>query len=158
MLPSILFLALSALGVNYGYEPLPEGGMRYIVQFTPEELREAEQAGENLDSDIPSKVGEVRSISIRLGNAVLPKELGPPSKSSSDESSMPMMKEPQQPDVEKEKGQEKEKEKDAGGESTKPWMPLILVAILLIVSVAGNVYLLWIYAELRKRCRTALTP
>jgi hypothetical protein len=38
-------------------------------------------------------------------------------------------------------------------EPAKPWIPLILVSILLFASIGGNVYLLWIFAELRKRYR-----
>jgi hypothetical protein len=43
----------------------------------------------------------------------------------------------------------------SAGELAKP-MPLICVSIFLFLSLAGNFYLFWIYAELRKRFRAML--
>ena len=67
MLPIILLLTASAVGINYGWEPLPEGGMKYIVQFKPETLIEAQKAGFDLESNIPSNVGDVRALAFRSG-------------------------------------------------------------------------------------------
>ena len=41
------------------------------------------------------------------------------------------------------------------GELAKPW-PLIGTLLLLFTSLSGNFYLVWIFAELRKRYRALL--
>jgi hypothetical protein len=42
-------------------------------------------------------------------------------------------------------------------EPVKPWMPLILVSLGLFASLGGNVYLTWIFADLRRRCRASIS-
>jgi len=42
-------------------------------------------------------------------------------------------------------------------EPAKPWMPLILVSLGLFASLGGNVYLTWIFADLRRRCRASIS-
>ena len=42
-------------------------------------------------------------------------------------------------------------------EPAKPWTPLILVSLGLFASLGGNAYLAWIFADLRRRYRAALS-
>jgi len=181
MLPSILILAASAVGINYGWEPLPEGGMKYIVQFEPETLIEAQKAGFDLESNIPSNVGDVRTIAVRLGTGPLPHKFPPlepnlqfPSpnqerrkpngtaKEDQNAKPQPLLQSPQgKPLATPAEASKTSKESKAASptaplESAKPWLPLYAVSIALIASLAGNFYLLWIYAELRKRYRALL--
>ncbi len=43
-----------------------------------------------------------------------------------------------------------------GAETAKPWLPLTLVTFGFFLSLGGNVYLGWLFAELRKRYREAI--
>jgi len=197
MFSSILLLAASAVGSNYGWEPLTEGGMKYIFQFELKELEEAQKAGAELGSEIPSKVGDVRAISIRLGSGPLPqtdaplnKELKfPPADSANRDRSAPdraaqvgrdaktqnipwpppLLNNPSAKPLASQAGYSEpadtpkaSKESKtaatppAAGEPGKPWLPLTGVSLALCASLGGNAYLLWIFAELRKRYRAAL--
>ena len=40
---------------------------------------------------------------------------------------------------------------------SKPWMALVFTLLLLFASLGGNVYLLWIAGDLRRRYRDLLT-
>jgi len=62
------------LGVDVGWQPLPEGGMEYIIQIEPE-LLEALGRGEQVQSDIPPQVGDVRAYRILVGNQPVPRKL-----------------------------------------------------------------------------------
>jgi hypothetical protein len=193
MFPSILLLAASAVGINYGWEPLPDGGVKYIVQFKLDELEEARNSGKDIESDIPSTVVDVRSISIRLGTSQLPRE-NPPAKTdlqfpapnqeirkpdSAAPANLdakpgnsalppPLLQSPQgkplaaqasfNEPAEKSKTAPDSKSAAASlaiGELAKPW-PLIGMLLLLFTSLSGNFYLVWIFAELRKRYRALL--
>ncbi|MCC6126604.1 MAG: hypothetical protein IT426_16710 [Pirellulales bacterium] len=185
MLPGILLVAALTLGIEYGWEPLPEGGMKYIVQFDPAALEEARQADIELESNVPSDVGDVRSISIRLGTGQLPRKSSPPKSelefpaserertksagtAQADLAAKPqLMLSPQGKPLATQAGFNEPKEESktvkeskaaappSAPELAKPW-PLIGALILLFASLGGNVYLLWIFAELRKRHRALL--
>jgi hypothetical protein len=147
MLPSILLLAASAVGITTGWEPLPGGGMKYIIQLEPEAL-EAHKTGEDLESDIDSRIHDIRSVSIRLGTGEVRRVYPPPGK---DEQKPEISAKPQSLP----KDPKATSTPPATGEPAKPiW--LIVVSLLLSVSLGGNVYLLWIHAELRKRYRATL--
>jgi hypothetical protein len=187
MFSGILLVAALTAGIEYGWEPLPEGGMKYIVQFDPAALEEANRAGVELESNIPSQVGDVRSIAIRLGSGQLPRT-NPPAKAElafpgaqrenpknigagqADRAKPQLMQSTQGKPLATQTGYDEPKEtkeepKNApesktaaapsGGELSKPW-PLIGALLLLFASLGGNGYLLWIYAELRKRHRAVL--
>ncbi len=182
MFPGILLLAASAVGINYGYEPLPEGGMKYIIQFHLDELEEAQKVGKDLESDIPSQVGDVRSISIRLGTGPIPRENAPSKADSNFPASKqesrkpetaamppPLLQSPQgkplatqtsfnEPAMKVKTTPETNSATASlslAGELSRPW-PLIGILLLLFTSLGGNCYLIWIFAELRKRHRTLL--
>lgn len=188
MFSGVLLVAALTAGIEYGWEPLPEGGTKYIVQFDPAALEEANRAGVELESNIPSQVGDVRSIAIRLGSGQLPRA-NPPAKAElavpgaerenpktegtgqADRAKPQLMQSTQgkllatqtgydEPKETKEEPKnDPESKTDAapsgGGELSKPW-PLIGALLLLFASLGGNGYLLWIYAELRKRHRAVL--
>jgi hypothetical protein len=122
----LVAIAVATLGIDVGWQRLPEGGMMYIIQLDPQTL-EALRAGQPIESDIPAVAGEVRSYRIVVGQARLPRE-APPSKPS-----------PPAPE-----------------EPAKPWLPMTLTLIVLFASVGANVYLGWIVVEFRRRCRGLL--
>jgi hypothetical protein len=153
MIPCFLLLAASAVGFDYGWESLPDGGSMYIVQFDPAVLEEAQIVGLPLQSDIPAEIKDIRTISIRLGTEPLPKK-SPPMKSEADlsqKSPPPMLLSPQSNNVKPPSSKEtKPLESTSAAESPKPWW-LIGISIFLCASLGGNFYLLWIFATLRKR-------
>jgi hypothetical protein len=62
--------AAAALGINFGWQRLPEGGMEYIIQLDPQSL-DALRAGQPIQSDVPPAAGEVRSYRIIVGTEKL---------------------------------------------------------------------------------------
>lgn len=66
-------LLTAALGYDVGWQPLPDGGMEYIIQIEPH-LLEMLKNGEQLVSDIPPNLRGVRSYRITVGTAELPRE------------------------------------------------------------------------------------
>lgn len=73
-----LLLAIAAVTVDYGYQPDGRGGVEYIVQVTQEEFEHVRQAGEFSSVIDPEVRGRVSRILIRVGNAKLPRDAGPP--------------------------------------------------------------------------------
>ena len=73
----LISIAVATLGIDYGWQRLPEGGMQYIIQLNPQAL-EALRAGQPIESDIPAGAGEVRSYRIIVGRGALPHDLPPP--------------------------------------------------------------------------------
>jgi hypothetical protein len=72
----IACIAAVLLGVDAGWQPLPEGGIEYIIQIEPQ-LLETLKSGEPIQSDVPSYVKDVRAYRIVVGTAKLPRELPP---------------------------------------------------------------------------------
>jgi hypothetical protein len=73
---TIVLLAASVLGLDYGWQPLTGGGFEYIIQIEPE-LLDSLQAGETLRSDLPPYLRDVRSYRIQVGRGPVPR-LGNP--------------------------------------------------------------------------------
>jgi hypothetical protein len=184
MFASILLLVASVIGHNYGWEPLPDGGVVYVFQFAPEELATAQEAGVPLESEIRTNL-DVRSIKIQTGTGPLPR-IDPPLKSekkSKPDVPMPTNSDAKSPNsdlpaplLQSAEGkplatpasfnEQTDSSKTAkepttnavsspASELVKPW-PLICALLLLFISLAGNIYLLWIFADLRKRYRAQL--
>ncbi|MBW3598513.1 MAG: hypothetical protein KY475_14730, partial [Planctomycetes bacterium] len=63
-----LLLAASALGVDYGWRPLQEGGLEYIIQIEPEVFASLAKGGDVL-SEIHPQAQDVRRFRIRTGRA-----------------------------------------------------------------------------------------
>ena len=76
MCGNILFLAAVLGGIDAGWEPLPEGGVQYLIQIDPG-LLESRGLGESLESCIPPQVQDVRVVRISVGTGPLPRELPP---------------------------------------------------------------------------------
>jgi hypothetical protein len=83
-----LCMATAVLGVQVGWQKLPEGGMEYIIQFDSQTL-EALKAGQPVQSDIPPGAGDVRSYRIVVGTERLPRDT-PPEKPKPSGPWMPM--------------------------------------------------------------------
>lgn len=123
----LIVLTAATLGIDAGWQRLPDGGMEYIIQLDSRAI-EALQAGEPLRSDIPAEAGEIKAYRIKFGADKLPRETPPPK---------PV----------------EEKEKPAV--PAKPWLTLIAVLLLLFASLAANVYLVWILGGLRRKANAA---
>lgn len=77
MCGSMLLVAAIAVGIDAGWQIHPDGGMEYIIQIEPEML-ESLRAGDEVASDIPSYLGDIRGYRIRVGSGDLPHENPPP--------------------------------------------------------------------------------
>jgi hypothetical protein len=171
----LISIAVATLGIDYGWERLPEGGMLYIIQLKPEEL-DSLRAGQRLESDVPRAAGEVRSYRIVVGRGLLPHDAPPPSVTPPEkalpvasrvaEPALPTIIAPNAKPLSGERAsfeepakpatdnpQSKPAAKPAPQEPAKPWLPLTLTLFGLFGSVGANAYLGWIVLELRQRCR-----
>ncbi len=188
MCAHVFWFSMAIVGINVGWQPLPEGGMEYIIQLDPQTL-EALKAGETIHSDVPPSAGEVRAYKIVSGTKKLPRinlaeaNSPPPAKladraqlpsnptqtatadQSSKFSSTPLPEAAQKPLIASPAAYLEQAESSSGSavaspkhamekeEPAKPWMPLIVTALGLFASFGGNVYLVWIFADLRRRYR-----
>ncbi len=71
-MPATWMLAAAVLGVDVGWQPLPGGGMEYIIQIEPE-LLDALRRGEVVVSQVPPQVKDVRQYRIVVGRGRLPR-------------------------------------------------------------------------------------
>ena len=174
----MICLAAATLGVDVGWQRLPDGGMEYIIQIEPQTL-EALRAGEAIQSDIPASAGDVRSYRIVVGSKKLPRDkpaasrTTAPQKIAANEVSPPAAPQRLAPDptVKPLRGQpatfvEPSSASPADKPPTqttvvatpeqppKPWVPLTFALLGLFASLGGNLYLGWIAWDTRKRCRT----
>jgi len=75
MYGQIVGLAVAVLGIDVGWQPLPEGGVQYLIQIEPHML-DTLRSGEPLQSDVPPQVArDVRAYRISVGSGPLPREL-----------------------------------------------------------------------------------
>ncbi|MEN6449782.1 MAG: hypothetical protein ABFC96_04745, partial [Thermoguttaceae bacterium] len=105
---AICFVA-AVLGIDVGWERLPNGGTEYVIQLDRQAL-ESLRAGESLGSDIRPEAGEVRAFRITLHAGQLRRESPPPKP---------------KPTTEK----PKQTEKTPPSEPSKPWLPMTLTLI-----------------------------
>lgn len=157
MYAHVLWFSTIILGINVGWQPLPEGGMEYIIQLDPQTL-EALKSGEPIQSDIPPGAGDVRSYKIVIGTEQLPRTSPFPRTLLPDQSEKrltansaafvePAEGSTKSPSTPQNRSDEKKEE------PARPWTPLILVSLSLFASLGCNVYLTWIFADLRRRYR-----
>lgn len=73
----IILLAAATVGVDYGWQPRAGGGFEYIIQLEPETLQSL-QRGEDVVSDIPPFLRDVRSYRITVGTGDVPRLGTPP--------------------------------------------------------------------------------
>jgi hypothetical protein len=71
---ALLFVALSAVGIDHGWQPLPDGGVEYILQIEPQML-ETLRSQNDVESYLPPGL-DVKKIRVTVGNAKLPKDSG----------------------------------------------------------------------------------
>lgn len=71
---SLICIATVLLGVDVGWQPLPEGGVAYLIQIEPEAV-EGLRRGMTVSSDILPMVRDVRAFRITVGRETLPREL-----------------------------------------------------------------------------------
>jgi hypothetical protein len=67
-------LVVALVGITYGWQSDNNGGVEYIVQVSPTELKEIDRLGEITSSIDPKVVGHVSRIKIRVGTGTLPRE------------------------------------------------------------------------------------
>jgi len=72
---SVLVLA-AALGVEAGWQPLPEGGHEYTIQLEPQLLGLLAKGGEEIVSEVPPGL-DVRRYRITVGTGKLARDNGP---------------------------------------------------------------------------------
>ena len=195
MFAHVLWFSTVIVGINYGWQPMPEGGMEYIIQLDPQNL-DALKAGEAIQSDVHPSAGDVRSYKIIVGTKIPPR-ISPPATSTESSQKVPghtqtppskNISEPTTPDqitplprtfspdpAKKPLTAQSAAFVDQTGNSTKPeataqeqsdtkkiepekpWMPLILISLGLFASLGGNAYLIWIFADLRRRYRALIS-
>jgi len=71
---ALLVVALSAVGIDHGWQPLPDGGVEYILQIEPQML-ETLRSQNDVESYLPPGLN-VKKIRVTVGNAKLPKDAG----------------------------------------------------------------------------------
>ncbi len=67
-------LMAALMSIAYGWESDGNGGVEYIVQVSPDELKEINRLGEISSTIDPRIAGHVSRISIRVGSGSLPRE------------------------------------------------------------------------------------
>jgi hypothetical protein len=179
----LISIAVATLGIDVGWQRLPEGGMQYVIQLDPQAL-DALRAGQPIESDIPAGAGDVRSYRIIVGKGTLRRDLPPPRSTLSNAPGAqstagrgpallvpPTVEPPRsvkpssgQPAIFEEpegkpavaKPQPQAATKPAPQEPSKPWLPLMLTLFGLFGSLGANVYLGWLAVEFRRRCRALM--
>jgi hypothetical protein len=131
MNPLLICVAAASLGIQVGWERLPEGGMEYVIELNAASI-EALRDGQTLDSAIPADAGEIRAFRIVMGQG-RPKRETPLPKPPPPAKTAPV--EPPRP-------------------AQSP-LPLTLTILGLFASLGANVFLAWIAWGLRRRCKNA---
>jgi hypothetical protein len=174
----MICIAVATLGIDVGWQRLPEGGTQYIIQIEPQTL-DALRAGRPIESDLPSNLQDIRSYRIVVGSKKLPRDPLPsttitkpmlppivespaaaPHPLSPDPSIKPLaaqrevFKEPTTAPATALETQPAAEPQPAAAE--KPWLPLTLTLLGLFASFGGNLYLGWLVLDLRKRCHSLL--
>ena len=64
--------AAALFGIDFGWEPVAGGGVRYIIQIPPEQVDDWKSGKLDISNDLPPTEGGVRSIRYVIGNDRLP--------------------------------------------------------------------------------------
>ena len=83
----VAVIAVSVLGVDVGWQPLPDGGLEYIIQIEPQ-LLDTLRDGKDLGAALPAGL-DVRRYRITVGNAQLPHEAPQPNAAKQAEQAAP---------------------------------------------------------------------
>jgi hypothetical protein len=73
----VMLAAVAALGIEVGWQPLPEGGHEYTLQIEPQLLRVLEGGGEELISEVPPEI-HIRRYRVTVGTGKLARNAGEP--------------------------------------------------------------------------------
>jgi hypothetical protein len=161
-----IWVATAVVGIDVGWQRLPEGGMQYIIQLDPHTL-ESLRGGEAIESDIPPSAGEVRSYRIIVGKERLPRET-PPAPAPTPKPIEPKaiepktvdrpVREPVAPAVfdspsAPAKLPPKPATEASPGKPAPPWLPLTVTLLGLFASLGANGFLLWIAWGARRQLR-----
>ncbi len=156
-------LAACVLGIDVGWQPLPDGGVEYIIQIPPQTF-EVLKPGEAVQSRVPSEVKDIRQCRVVIGRGTLPRQLPAQTvaqsatpvfshstaKQSADKVGaavkLPLDSEAQSPE---------QSEELQTGRSAAPGWPTIAALVALFASLGANVYLGWLTWDLHHRCRAA---
>jgi hypothetical protein len=68
------------VGIDYGWQPVADGGFEYIIQIEPETL-DSLKKGQDIFSQLPPKLRGIRAYRITVGTGPLPHEGEPPPES-----------------------------------------------------------------------------
>lgn len=71
-LACVLATSISAAGVDYGWQPTPDGDVEYVIQIEPA-VFEALRSGQEITSEIPPELAGVRRFRIRVGSGPVPR-------------------------------------------------------------------------------------
>ena len=164
----LLCLATAAVGVEVGWQELPEGGMEYIIQLDPQTL-ESLAAGQAFRSDIHPEAhpeaGEIRSYRILVGKQPLPREIPPEPRESFSTAPQTLPSgsagkriaerlavhvESEKPVVTNEPPPPKTSSAPTD-QPAKPWWPLTFTLLGLFASIGLNLFLGWIAWDSRQR-------
>ena len=72
----MLAVAAASLSLDVGWQPVPEGGVEYIIQIEPQLLESLKR--QDVWSDVPPGL-DIRRYRITVGNETLPRQQPPPS-------------------------------------------------------------------------------
>ncbi len=157
----IVCLAATAVGIDYGWQRMPDGDMQYIIQLDPQTL-DALRDGRAIESDIPPLAGNVRSYRIVVGHKSLPHDTSPaPSPPASlpalpPEAAKPLPEhravymEPKTPAAPPPSPADVTAEAEKPEKPEKPWLPLTFALLGLFASMGGNLYLGWVAWDARR--------
>lgn len=172
----LVCLAACALGVDYGYQPLPGGGVEYLIQIPPQSL-DSLKDGRAIASDVPRQVKDIRAFRITVGTQRLERELPPagdagvpgPLLLPPEHTSRPIAERRTtfvQPEPVKAREAAPRPEvkpaaepPPAAADSDEPprsWTLLTLVLLAFFASLGGNIYLGWIAWDAYHRYRALL--
>jgi hypothetical protein len=162
----LICLVAATVGIEVGWQRMPEGGMEYIIQLDPQTL-DTLRAGQVVQSDIPPTAGEIRSYRIVVGKQPLPRE-APPEPPKHDDIKTPSLTAPPQtlPIVSGSKQiperaalyvdadnqtPAKPSTESPSDQPAKPWLPLWFTVLGLFTSIGVNVFLGWIAWDSRRQ-------
>jgi hypothetical protein len=173
-------LAACALGVDYGYQPLPGGGVEYLIQIPPQSL-DSLKDGRAIASDVPRQIKDIRAFRILVGTQPLARELPPASDAGvpgplllpPEHTSRPIAErrttfvqpEPARtreapPRAETKRAANPAAEPQAASaepnDAPQSWTLLTLVLLAFFASLGGNIYLGWIAWDAYHRYRALL--
>ncbi|HEX4130065.1 MAG TPA: hypothetical protein VHZ24_08475 [Pirellulales bacterium] len=95
-----LLVALSTVGIDYGWEPADGGGIQYIVQIDPR-MFDAMKNGGAVSSDLPQIPGGIRGYRVVVGTGPLPHQGEPlPQEPAGGPALAPSATTPTQPSIE----------------------------------------------------------